>query len=103
MGDSLPRSPVPLRLETGRVNWQGEVRKTRSNFMLRVLVIAACAALQSGCGLGETGSAAASGGAAQAQQAEQGRKGQQGLKQQIEDTNSQAVEQQNAAAEAAAR
>jgi hypothetical protein len=79
------------------------MRKIRSNSMPRVLVIAACAAVLGGCGLSETGSAAASGAAAEAQQAEQGSKARQGLKQQIEDVNSQAVDRQGAAADVAAR
>lgn len=71
--------------------------------MLRVLVLAACAAILGGCGLTETGAAAAAEAEAQAQQAAQAKKIQEDLKRQVEATNSQAVDRQSAAADAAAR
>lgn len=99
--DSLPRRQVHLRLGAGRAKLAIESLWNRT--MLRMSFVVVCGFLLGSCGLTETGTTAASGGAAQAQQAEQGRKSQQGIKRQIEDENQQAMDRQNAAADAAAR
>jgi hypothetical protein len=71
--------------------------------MQRFLVLAGFCALLDGCGLTETGAAAASASAAAAQQAAQAREKQQHLKQQIEQVNQEAVDRQRDAADAASK
>ena len=92
MRDIVPRSPVLLRKQTGRVNWPP----------VRVLLLL-LSALLGGCGLTETGAAAAGSAAAGAQQAAQARQTEERVRQQIETTNQEAVDRERAAADAASK
>jgi hypothetical protein len=71
--------------------------------MQRMLLLTGFCAMLAGCGLTETGAAAAGGSAAEAQQAAQAREKQQHLKQQLEQLNQQAADRQRDSADAASK